>query len=158
MPGFCVYSTWACFCFGFGFGCCCCVVGPAAMSRAVCTAHWGLSQSQKKQPQRPAWSGYFLSYNPLHLSPGVLLDVQKYFHISDSHAGLLQTGKEPVLDLEREPFVIVWRVLWLAPAPESLSGDSWGLNRPLSWSQLQDAVEGDRLGKAPECSWFSSCF
>lgn len=71
-------------------------------------------------------------YNPLHLSPGVLLDVQKYFHISDSHAGLLQTGKEPVLDLEREPFVIVWQVLWLAPAPESLAGESWGLNRPLS--------------------------
>jgi hypothetical protein len=37
-------------------------------------------------------------YNTVHLSAGVLLDVQKYFHISDSHAGLLQTGKEPVLD------------------------------------------------------------
>lgn len=36
------------------------------------------------------------------LSTGVLLDVQNFFQISDSSAGLLQTGKEqvPALGLE----------------------------------------------------------
>ena len=34
------------------------------------------------------------------LPTGVLLDVQKFFHISDSSVGLLQTGKERVLALE----------------------------------------------------------
>ncbi|XP_060243326.1 protein spinster homolog 3 isoform X3 [Meriones unguiculatus] len=33
-----------------------------------------------------------LNYMNWFIIPGVLLDVQKYFHISDSHAGLLQTG------------------------------------------------------------------
>lgn len=33
----------------------------------------------------------------VRLSAGVLLDVQKFFRISDSSAGLLQTGKEGVL-------------------------------------------------------------
>lgn len=61
-----------------------------------CAAHLGLSQSLRKQPWRPR--GGLLPINAVYLSLGVLLDVQKYFHISDSHAGLLQTGKEPVLD------------------------------------------------------------
>lgn len=43
-------------------------------------------------------------HNTVHLSPGVLLDVQKYFYISDSHAGLLQTGKEPFLDPRARTF------------------------------------------------------
>lgn len=34
---------------------------------------------------------------------GVLLDVQKFFQISDSNAGLLQTGKEQVPELELWP-------------------------------------------------------
>ncbi|EDL12688.1 RIKEN cDNA 9830002I17, isoform CRA_b [Mus musculus] len=49
----------------------------------------------------PRWRAYLaaavlcyvnlLNYMNWFIIPGVLLDVQKYFHISDSHAGLLQT-------------------------------------------------------------------
>lgn len=49
------------------------------------------------------WATFHL-HNAVHLSPGVLLDVQTYFHISDSHAGLLQTGKEPFLDPRARTF------------------------------------------------------
>lgn len=106
---------------------------------------------------QPGWATSHF-YNAVHLSPGVLLDVQKYFHISDSHAGLLQTGKEPVLEPGARAFCqrLVGFCGWLQPL-SLLARESWELNRLWNWSQRQDAVEGDRLGKVPECSWSSSC-
>lgn len=63
----------------------------------------------------------------------MLLDVQKYFHISDSHAGLLQTGKEPVLDPGARAFCqpASGGVLWLAPAPESFGTRELGVEQAL---------------------------
>lgn len=70
-------------------------MGPAAMSCAVLPI-WACPNFRRSslggQP------GGLLPIIAVYLSLGVLLDVQKYFNISDSHAGLLQTGKEPVLD------------------------------------------------------------
>lgn len=106
---------------------------------------------------QPGWATSHF-YNAVHLSLGVLLDVQKYFHISDSHAGLLQTGKEPVLGPGARAFCqrLMGFCGWLQPLG-LLAGESWGLNRLWNWSQWQDAVEGDRLGKVPECSRSFSC-
>ncbi|XP_040605025.1 protein spinster homolog 3 isoform X3 [Mesocricetus auratus] len=68
--------------------------GALASGRCVpssASASWSL----------PRWRAYLaaavlcyinlLNYMNWFIIPGVLLDVQKYFHISDSHAGLLQT-------------------------------------------------------------------
>lgn len=52
----------------------------------------------------------------VRLSAGVLLDVQNFFHISDSNAGLLQTGKERLLTLELGPRLMLG----------SRSMSSWG--------------------------------
>lgn len=68
-------------------------MGPAAMSCAVL-----LIGPNLRGGSLGGQLGGLLPINAVRLSLGVLLDVQKYFHISDSHAGLLQTGKEPVLD------------------------------------------------------------
>lgn len=56
-------------------------------------AGWTQRQGQLPLEARQAAS-HFLS--TVRLSTGVLLDVQKFFHISDSKAGLLQMGKEGV--------------------------------------------------------------
>lgn len=54
-----------------------------------------LSQTWGQLPFKACWAtSHFLS--TVCLSTGVLLDVQKFFQISDSNAGLLQTGKEGV--------------------------------------------------------------
>lgn len=87
--------------------------GPSAMSCAVL-----LIGPNLRGGSLGGQLGGLLPINAVRLSLGVLLDVQKYFHISDSHAGLLQTGKEPVLDPGTKAFfVLVWWVLWPAPDP-----------------------------------------
>lgn len=70
-------------------------VGPASMSCAVLLI-WACPDFRRSNLGRQP--GGLLPINAVCLSLGVLLDVQKYFNISDSRAGLLQTGKEPVLD------------------------------------------------------------
>ena len=69
-------------------------VGPGAMSVLSWSAV-SLSQMQRQLPLE-AWQATSRFLSAVHLSTGVLLDVQKFFHISDSNAGLLQTGKEGV--------------------------------------------------------------
>ena len=72
-------------------------VGLGAMSVMSWSAV-GLSQMQRQLPLE-AWQATSRFLSTVHLSTGVLLDVQKFFHISDSNAGLLQTGKEGVPSL-----------------------------------------------------------
>lgn len=61
---------------------------------ALCLAV-ALSQMWRQLLLEARWATfYFLS--SVCLSIGVLLDVQNFFQISDSNAGLLQTGKEQV--------------------------------------------------------------
>lgn len=72
-------------------------VGPGA-TPVLCWSAAGLSQMQGQLPLE-AWqaTSHFLS--TVRLPTGVLLDVQKFFQISDSNAGLLQTGKEGIPSL-----------------------------------------------------------
>ena len=55
-------------------------------------ARWGpVPDAGAAALRSPVGTPHFLS--AVRLSTGVLLDVQKFFEISDSRAGLLQTGK-----------------------------------------------------------------
>lgn len=111
-------------------------VGPAAVSCAVLHI-WARSDfrgsSLRGQP------GGSLPINAVYLSLGVLLDVQKYFNISDSHAGLLQTGKEPVLDPGTGLFC--YSVVGSVVSSRSLVFCRRELGvRLRSWNQLQDVL------------------
>lgn len=65
---------------------------PWAPSHPLCWPAGALSRTQGQLPLEALWATpHFLS--AVRLSTGVLLDVQKFFEISDSRAGLLQTGK-----------------------------------------------------------------
>ncbi|XP_052052237.1 protein spinster homolog 3 isoform X2 [Apodemus sylvaticus] len=55
------------------------------------TASWSLPRWRAHLAAAVLCYVNLLNYMNWFIIPGVLLDVQKYFHISDSHAGLLQT-------------------------------------------------------------------
>lgn len=92
-------------------------------------------------------------HNDVPLSLGVLLDIQKVFHISDSHAGLLQTGKEQasVAEPEAEAHTGVGslRVLVPSSAPPSLP------HRGMVEAKLEEAQWERVRGEAQDLS--SSC-
>lgn len=87
-----------------------------------------------------------LPINAVYLSLGVLLDVQKYFNISDSHAGLLQTGKEPVLDPGTGLFCYSVVGSVASSRPLVFCRRELGV-RLWSWSQLQDVLRETDWGR-----------
>lgn len=139
------------FLFGFGFGwccCCCCVIVHWASGHVLCcAAHSGLFHSQKKAALEASLGGLRPISITLSICP------QECYWMSRS----ISTSVTAMLVCCRQVRSQAWTP---EPGPfvslvGSGAGESWGLNRSWNWSQLQEAVEGDRLEKVPECSWSS---